>query len=155
MLLLITDLDIPHEELNVLHLIHNQNAMRHEYDVLWLPIVDPATPMTALQNTAFYDLRNNNMPWYSVDHPSLIEPVATRYIREDWKFVHMPMLVVLDPQGRPSNLDALPMMWIWGSNAFPFTKTREAALWAANSWNIELLADSIDPRITEWVRVRP
>ncbi|KAK6160344.1 hypothetical protein DH2020_003725 [Rehmannia glutinosa] len=94
--------------------------------------------------------KNNNMPWYSVDHPSLVEPVAIRYIREVWKFSHMPMLVVLDPQGKPSNLDALPMMWIWGSNAFPFTKAREGALWGENDWNIELLADSIDPRIPEW-----
>ncbi|KAK6160296.1 hypothetical protein DH2020_003677 [Rehmannia glutinosa] len=151
-LLLISDLDVPHEEVNVLHMIYSQHSMRHEYEVLWLPIVDPATPLSELQNTVFYDLRNNNMPWYSVDHPSLVEPVAIRYIREVWKFSHMPMLVVLDPQGKPSNLDALPMMWIWGSNAFPFTKAREGALWGENDWNIELLADSIDPRIPEWTR---
>ncbi|KAI3467621.1 hypothetical protein Pfo_024284 [Paulownia fortunei] len=151
-LLLISDLDVPHEEVNVLHMIYNQHSLRHEYEVLWLPIVDPATSMTELQNTAFYDLRNNSMPWYSVDHPSVVEPVAIRYIREVWKFVHMPMLVVLDPQGRPSNLDALPMMWIWGSDAFPFTKTREGALWAEKTWNIELLADAIDPRIPEWTK---
>ncbi|PIM97878.1 Ferredoxin--NADP(+) reductase [Handroanthus impetiginosus] len=149
-LLLISDLDVPQEELNVLHMIYNQQSMRHEYEVLWLPIVDPTTPMSELQNTEFYDMRNN-MPWYSVDHPSLVEPVAIRYIKEVWKFVHMPMLVVLDPQGKPSNLDALPMMWIWGSEAFPFTKTREGALWAEHGWNIRLLADNIDPRIPEWI----
>ncbi|PIN09356.1 hypothetical protein CDL12_18058 [Handroanthus impetiginosus] len=150
-LLLISDLDVPQEELNILHMIYTQQSMRHEYEVLWLPIVDPTTPMSELQNTVFYDLRNNNMPWYSVDHPSLVEPVAIRYIKEVWKFVHMPMLVVLDPQGKPSNLDALPMMWIWGSEAFPFTETREGALWAEHGWNIRLLADNIDPRIPEWI----
>ncbi|PIN26407.1 hypothetical protein CDL12_00842 [Handroanthus impetiginosus] len=134
---------------------------RQEYEVLWLPILDPAVSKTEQRDpalskmeqrdTIFYDLRNN-MPWYSVDHPSLVEPVAIRYIREVWNFVHMPMLVVLDPQGKPSNLDALPMMWIWGSTAFPFTKARERSLWSESTWNIELLADAIDPRIQEWIR---
>ncbi|KAK6116563.1 hypothetical protein DH2020_049669 [Rehmannia glutinosa] len=150
-LLLISDLELPHEELNVLHSIYSQHSMRHEYEVLWLPILDPTTPMNSLQDTVFYDLRNN-MPWYSVDHPSLVEPVAIRYIREAWNFVHRPMLVVLDPQGKPSNLDALPMMWIWGGTAFPFTRAREGALWSESSWNIDLLADAIDPRLPEWIR---
>ncbi|PIN26405.1 hypothetical protein CDL12_00840 [Handroanthus impetiginosus] len=159
-LLLISDLELPQEELNVLHLIYNQGR-RQEYEVLWLPILDPAVSKTEQRDpalskmeqrdTIFYDLRNN-MPWYSVDHPSLVEPVAIRYIREVWNFVHMPMLVVLDPQGKPSNLDALPMMWIWGSTAFPFTKARERSLWSESTWNIELLADAIDPRIQEWIR---
>ncbi|XP_073299838.1 protein SIEVE ELEMENT OCCLUSION B-like [Primulina huaijiensis] len=151
-LLLISDLDLPHEELNVLHMIYNQQQIRHEYEVLWLPIVNQTNSLSQSQEIQFKELKNNNMPWYSVDHPSLIEQVAIRYIQEVWKFVHMPMLVVLDPQGKPSNLDALPMMWIWSSLAFPFTKTREVALWSENTWNIGLLADSIDPRIPDWIR---
>ncbi|KAG8383252.1 hypothetical protein BUALT_Bualt05G0165100 [Buddleja alternifolia] len=150
-LLLISDLEVPHEELNILHMIYSQNSMRHQYEVLWLPLVDPKTSMASLQDTTFYDLRNNSTPWYSVDHPSLVEHVAIRYIREVWKFTHMPILVVLDPQGKPSNLDALPMMWIWGSTAFPFTGARERDLWSEINWNIELLADSIDPRIPDWI----
>ncbi|CAI9756331.1 unnamed protein product [Fraxinus pennsylvanica] len=150
-LLLISDLDLPHEELNVLHLIYNQHSMRQEYEVLWLPIVDQATSMSPTQDREFLDLRSS-MPWYSVDHPSLVDPVAIRYMREIWNFSHMPMLVVLDPQGRVSNVNALPVMWIWGSVAFPFTKERELGLWRESTWNIELLADSIDPRIQEWVR---
>ncbi|XP_022868771.1 protein SIEVE ELEMENT OCCLUSION B-like [Olea europaea var. sylvestris] len=149
-LLLITDLDLPHEELNILHLIYNQNSMRHEYEVLWLPIVDQATSMSLTQERQFFDLRGS-MPWYSVDHPSLVDPVAIRYIREIWNFIHMPILVVLDPQGRVSNVNALPVMWIWGSLAFPFTKERELGLWRESTWNIDLLADSIDPRTQEWI----
>ncbi|KAL3622241.1 hypothetical protein CASFOL_033652 [Castilleja foliolosa] len=62
------------------------------------------------------------------------------------------MLVVLDPQGKPANLDALPMMSIWGTSAFPFTTIREGALWSESSWNIDLLADAIDPRFSDWIR---
>ncbi|XP_073295207.1 protein SIEVE ELEMENT OCCLUSION B-like [Primulina huaijiensis] len=150
-LLLITDLDIPHEELNILHSIYNQHPTRQEYEVLWLPIVDSSTSMASLQDTEYRNLQNL-MPWHSVEHPSFIEPVAVRYIREVWNFTHRPMLVVLDPQAKLSNLDALPMMWIWGSNGFPFTKQREMTLWAESTWNLELLADAIDPRFTDWIR---
>ncbi|CAI9756328.1 unnamed protein product [Fraxinus pennsylvanica] len=150
-LLLLSDLDLPQEELNILHLIYNQQSMKHEYEVLWFPIVDNATSMSPTQERQFLDLRSS-MPWYSVDHPSLVNPVAIRYAREIWNFSHMPIPVVLDPQGRVSNLNALPMMWIWGSIAFPFTKERELALWRESTWNIELLADSIDPRIQEWIK---
>lgn len=150
MLLLISDLELPLEELHILNLIHRQQSERQEYEVLWLPITDPSTPLNPMQEKAFSDLRNI-MPWYSVDHPSLVERVAIRYIREYWKFVHMPMLVVLDPHGKPSNHDALPMIWSWGTEAFPFTGEHEKYLWASKHWNIDLLADNIDARIPLWV----
>ncbi|CAI9785121.1 unnamed protein product [Fraxinus pennsylvanica] len=150
-LLLISDLDLPQEELNILHLIYNQQVMRHEYEVLWLPIVDNAMSMSPTQERQFLDLRSS-MPWYSVDHPSFVDQVAIRYFREIWNFVHMPMLVVLDPQARVSNTNALPVMWIWGGHAFPFTKQRELDLWSESTWNMDLLTDSIDPRIQEWIK---
>ncbi|KAL7149182.1 hypothetical protein ABFS83_05G022600 [Erythranthe nasuta] len=156
-LLLISDLELPLEELHILNSIHRQQSDRHEYEVLWLPVIhDPSTTaaaaamMTPMQEKAFHDLRNV-MPWYSVEHPSLVERVAIRYIREYWKFVHMPMLVVLDPHGKPSNHDALPMIWSWGTEAFPFTGEHEKYLWASKIWNITLLADNIDARIPLWV----
>ncbi|CAA2995442.1 Hypothetical predicted protein [Olea europaea subsp. europaea] len=150
-LLLVSDLDLPHEELNILSLIYNQQSMRHEYKVLWLPIVDHATSMSPTQERQFLDLRSS-MPWYSVDHPSLVNPRAITYARESWNFNHMPILVVLDPQGIVTNVNALPIMWIWGSVAFPFTKERELGLWRGSAWDIELLVDSIDPRIQEWIK---
>ncbi|XP_073147696.1 protein SIEVE ELEMENT OCCLUSION B-like [Henckelia pumila] len=154
-LLLITDLNIPHEELSILHSIYSTKEYyptRQEYEVLWLPILDSSsTSMDLFQDTEFRNLLKK-MPWHSLDRSALIEKEAVRYIREVWNFAHRPMLVVLDPQAKLSNLDALPMMWIWGSNGFPFTKQREMVLWAESSWNLELLADSIDPRFTDWIR---
>ncbi|THG20302.1 hypothetical protein TEA_015445 [Camellia sinensis var. sinensis] len=43
------------------------------------------------------------------------------------------------------------MMWIWGSMAFPFTSLKEEALWKETTWSIELLADSIDQSIVNWI----
>ncbi|MFS8029165.1 putative sieve element occlusion, Thioredoxin-like superfamily, protein SIEVE ELEMENT OCCLUSION [Helianthus anomalus] len=156
-LLLISDLDLPADELSVLDQMYRearQNPTRPEsqYEVVWLPVVPnhKDTPWTNENQSKFETLRNM-MPWYSVFHPTLIEPAAIKYIKEVWHFNHKPLLVVMDPQGRVVNTNALHMMWIWGSLAFPFTSMREEALWREESWRIELLADSIDPMITTWV----
>jgi len=59
--------------------------------------------------------------------------------------------VVLDPQGKVVCPNALYMMWIWESNAFPFTSLREESLWRDETWRLELLVDGIDPVILNWV----
>lgn len=74
-----------------------------------------------------------------------------RYIKEEWRFNKKPMLVVLDAQGRVANPNALHMIFIWGSLAFPFTSTREEELWKAETWRMELLADAIDATLFNWV----
>ena len=91
------------------------------------------------------------MPWYSVYHPSLIERPVIKFIKEVWNFTKKPILVVIDPQGRVASPNALHMMWIWGSIAFPFTSAREEALWKEETLRLELLVDSIDPLIVNWV----
>jgi hypothetical protein len=68
-----------------------------------------------------------------------------------WHFRNKPILVVLDPQGKVVSPNALHMMWIWGSNAFPFTSLREESLWREETWRLELLVDGIDPVILNWV----
>lgn len=155
MLLLISDLDLPPEELSVLDQMYTearQNPTRPEsqYEVVWIPVVPKTTPWTEESQIKFEALRNM-MPWYSVYHPSLLEPAVIKYIKEVWHFNHKPLLVVMDPQGRIVNTNALHMMWIWGSLAFPFTSLREESLWREETWRIELLADSIEPMIFNWV----
>ncbi|KAL7604670.1 protein SIEVE ELEMENT OCCLUSION B [Lactuca sativa] len=156
-LLLISDLDIPPEELSVLDQMYReakQSPTRPEsqYEVVWLPVVPNlrSTPWTDEDQIKFEGVRNM-MPWYSVFHPSLLDPAAIKYIKEVWHFNQKPMLVVMDPQGRIVNTNALHMMWIWGSVAFPFTSLREEALWKEETWRIELLADSIEPMIFNWI----
>ncbi|XP_076927921.1 protein SIEVE ELEMENT OCCLUSION B-like [Bidens hawaiensis] len=155
-LLLISDLDVQTDELAVLDQMYREaklypNRAESQYEVVWIPMVpNKATPWTQENQSKFETLRNM-MPWYSVFHPSLLDPAAIKYIKEVWHFNHKPLLVVMDPQGRTVNTNALHMMWIWGSVAFPFTSMREEALWREETWTIELLADSIEPDIYSWI----
>ncbi|KAM0016629.1 putative sieve element occlusion [Helianthus debilis subsp. tardiflorus] len=94
------------------------------------------------------------MPWYSLFHPSLLDPAVIKYIKEKWYFNRKPLLVVMDSQGRIVNTNALHMLWTWGSVAFPFTSPKEEALWRDETWRVELLVDvnSIpEPKISNWI----
>lgn len=121
-----------------------------QYEVVWLPILDPDFPWTETRQKQFENLQAT-MPWYSVHHPSLIEQAVIKFIKVVWNFRKKPMLVVIDPQGRLANTNALHMLWIWGSMAFPFTSTWEDALWKKETWRLELLVNDIDPTILNWV----
>lgn len=155
MLLLISDLDVTHEELFVLDQMykesrHQSSRAESQYEVVWLPIVDRSAPWTEAKEQKF-DYLQTMMPWFSVHHPSVIDPAVIRYAKEKWDFQKRPILVVLDQQGRVVNQNAFHMMWIWGSIAFPFTVAREEALWKEETWRIDLLADTVDPVIPKWV----
>ncbi|KAE8021422.1 hypothetical protein FH972_007315 [Carpinus fangiana] len=67
-----------------------------------------------------------------------------------WIPIDKPILVVLDSRGKVVSPNAIHMMWIWGSNAFPFTSSREEALWMEETWRLELLVDGIDQTILNW-----
>lgn len=155
MLLFISDLDLSHEELSMLQQMYveakeNPTRAESQYEVVWLPVVDRSTPWDETKQKNF-ETHQLLMPWYSVYHPSLLEMAVIKYIKEVWQFKKKPLLVVLDPQGKVANPNAIHMMWIWGSLAFPFTSAREEALWKEETWRIELLADSVDPIILAWV----
>ncbi|XP_072978771.1 protein SIEVE ELEMENT OCCLUSION B [Typha angustifolia] len=153
-MLFISDMDISHEELFVLVQIYNdthQGKLERHYEIVWLPIIDRHHPWTSTKDETFNRLASN-MPWYSLHHPSLVDPSVIKYVRDVWHFDKKPMLVVLDPQGKVVCPNALHMMWIWGSLAFPFTSNREEALWREETWRIEFLVDEIDPAILTWVK---
>lgn len=152
-LLLISDLDLSIVELSMLDQIYResrQNKTRSEsdYEVVWMPIVE--SPWTEDKQVKFEALLGL-MPWYSVAHPSLIESAVIKYVRQVWNFIKKPLLVVLDPQGKVVNTNAVHMLWIWGSLAYPFTSAREESLWKEETWRLELLVDSVEPLIFQWV----
>lgn len=150
-LLLISDLDISQEERSILEQLYTYTRTP-QFEVVWLPILDPTITWTEAKQRQFDSLQNA-MPWYTIYHPSLIEKAVIKFIKDEWHFEKKPILVVLDPQGRVVSPNALYMMWIWGTLAFPFTTAREEALWKEESWKLELLVDNIDPNILNWVHI--
>ncbi|KAD7479568.1 hypothetical protein E3N88_02704 [Mikania micrantha] len=155
-LLLISGLDMSRDELSILEQIYSESRVQGSrmdalYEVVWVPIVDPYIEYTEAMDIQFEDMKNG-MPWYSVYHPSNINRAVKKSIGDRWHFRSKPILVVLDPQGRELSPNAIHMMWIWGSTAFPFTTTREEALWSQETWRLELLVSGMDPTILNWIR---
>jgi hypothetical protein len=157
-LLLISGLNISEDELSILEQIYNESRLHptrleSQYEIVWIPIVDPSSQsIDTTQNKSFESLQST-MPWYTVQHPSLIRKAVIRFIKEKWHFKNKLILVVLDPQGRVVSPNAIHMMWVWGSGAFPFTSLREEALWREETWRLELLVDGIDQTILNWVSI--
>ncbi|KAF5961606.1 hypothetical protein HYC85_002815 [Camellia sinensis] len=47
-----------------------------------------------------FESMQSTMTWYTVHHPSLIDRLVIRFIKERWHFKNKPILVVLDPQDK-------------------------------------------------------
>lgn len=148
MSLLISGLDITQEELFFLEQSYTHSKV-HAYEIVWIPVVESMQWTDSMQ--VKLETLRKSMSWYSVYHPSMIGNAVIKFFRDDWHFRGKPILVVLDPQGKVVSPNAIHMMWIWQSNAFPFTSTREETLWAQETYRLELLVDEIDPRILDWV----
>ncbi|KAG6686376.1 hypothetical protein I3842_11G014300 [Carya illinoinensis] len=147
-LLLISDLDIPHDEIIILgHLYQDQT----QYEVVWLPVVDRLSPHADKEKVKKFEELQSMMPWYSVIDPWTIEPAVIKYIKEVWRFNKRSILVSLDPQGRVTSINALHMMWIWGTGAIPFSIEKEEELWKSEIWGLALILINIgiDPKVTE------
>ncbi|KAJ0007019.1 hypothetical protein Pint_28828 [Pistacia integerrima] len=154
-LLLISEVEMSDEELFMLkemYIESHQDPKRldSQYEVLWIPVVDRSTPWTQEKLDQFEN-QQAKMPWYSPYQHSMIELAVIMYIEQEWQFKKEPILVVLDPQGKVVNNNALHMVWIWGSLAFPFTSAKEAELWSQETWPIYFLAGSINAAIPIWV----
>ena len=155
MLLLISGLQISQDELSILEQIYRESRtlgvrMDTPYEVVWIPIVDHSLQGTDSIRKKFESLQSK-MPWYTVHHPSVINRGVIKFVRQKWHFRNEPILVVLNPQGRVVSPNAIRMMRIWRSNAFPFTSFREEELWKEETWRLELLVDGIDQTILDWV----
>ncbi|KAK2968636.1 hypothetical protein RJ640_030716 [Escallonia rubra] len=154
-LLYISDLDVSFDELMIFTMLYQEmhtkpSRLESQHEVVWLPVIDRSTYWTDVNQQKFEQIQSV-MPWYSVWHPSLVDPAVIKYIKEVWHFSKKSIVVVLDPQGKVVNTNALHMMWIWGSMAFPFTSLREEALWKEETWRMEFLTDSIEQMLVDWI----
>ncbi|XP_065622782.1 protein SIEVE ELEMENT OCCLUSION B-like isoform X1 [Quercus suber] len=122
--------------------------LQSPFEIVWIPIIDQLTD----DKQKHFEKLLAPMTWYSVYHPSIISKASIKFIKEEWHFRNKPILVVLDHQGRVVSPNAIHMMWIWGSHAFPFTTLREEALWREEAWRLELLVDGIDAAILSWIK---
>ncbi|KAJ0075540.1 hypothetical protein Patl1_33430 [Pistacia atlantica] len=153
-LLLISDMKITDEELFILKKMYRESQndptrAESQYEMVWIPVVDRSTPWTHAKQDQFENCQLR-MPWYSVYHPLMIDIGVIKYIQEEWQFKKNPIIVVFDPQGKLINNNALHIIWIWGGHAFPFSSSKEAELWAHETWTFEILAGSIDAAIPIW-----
>lgn len=141
-LLIISDQNISKDDIETLKIIHDDATKRFRispeddpkavsiqiqteketlYELVWIPIVD-ARPENLEPLPKF-------MPWaYRVDPQKMNEWTAT-YIKEEWRFKRETMVVVLDSLGLVVNTDAMPMLRIWGTHAFPYTGNESTHPW--------------------------
>lgn len=156
-LVLISDLNITVEELFVLVQIFMSDSayqggrFDRQFEVVWLPIVDPDVTWTSAMEESFDKLKLT-MPWHAVRKPSLVDPAVVKYVRKVWNFGKRPLVVTVNADGKVVNPNAMHMAYIWGSIAFPFTSAREESLWNEETWRMELLVDEIDPLLVTWIR---
>ncbi|XVE56681.1 hypothetical protein DITRI_Ditri04bG0030200 [Diplodiscus trichospermus] len=151
-LLLISDLDISNDEIQVLEVLYKYERAASDlnYEIVWLPIVDRSAWNDSYQEK--FSSLQSIMPWYTVSHPTIIEPAVIKYTREIWHFVKKTIVVTLDPQGKVTCTNALNMLWIWGNAAFPFSTEKEESLWKAEAWTIELLVDGLESNLPDWIK---
>ncbi|KAI4350603.1 hypothetical protein L6164_005048 [Bauhinia variegata] len=155
-LLLISGLDFSHNELSILEKIYDDSRKKElgtQYEIVWLPIVEQQNNEWNGSMQRQFERLQSTMPWYSVYHPSLIAKPVNWFVQKEWKYKNKPILVVLDPyQGRVVCPNAIHMMCIWGSYAFPFTSAREEDLWREETRRLGLLVDGIDAEILNWIK---
>ncbi|KAF8390538.1 hypothetical protein HHK36_025065 [Tetracentron sinense] len=144
---------LPLEELFLLvQQIYDQphhKKLEGSYDIIWVPIPSSSTWTDAEEKD--FNRLSNSLPWYSIRQPWLLSSAVVNHIKQVWQFEGHPLMVVLDPQGRVTNSNAIDMVLIWGAMAYPFSTVREVELWEEAKWTLQLMIDEIDPLISMWV----
>ncbi|KDP46379.1 hypothetical protein JCGZ_10219 [Jatropha curcas] len=157
-ILLISNLDLSKRAISVLQDIFYEfryhRTMRDiQIEMVWIPIVDCDlnTPENEPMKEKFEQLKSK-MSWHTLFDPNSLSKEVNRLIKDVWRFRDKPIMVVLDSRGDVVCSNAIHMMWIWRDKAYPFTKSREEKLWNEEKWGLELLVDSIDRTILNWVK---
>ncbi|XP_047319709.1 protein SIEVE ELEMENT OCCLUSION C-like [Impatiens glandulifera] len=126
-----------------------RTKLQGSFDIVWFPISSSSWSQSEMD--AFYFLANS-LPWLSVRQPWRISPVVIKFMKAEWNFNGgEPIMVVMDPGGRVTNVNGLDMMLIWGIRSYPFSTEKERELWEVEKWSLQLLLGRIDPLVMKWV----
>ena len=146
MLLFISGLDISDDDVSVLMPVYESTRKDERYKIVWVPIVDQWTEEMKKK----LEIVRSKMPWYVVKNYS---PVAgIRFLKEQWEYKGKPTVVVMSPQGRVENPNALHLIRVWGMKAFPFDKSAQDNISKELNW-IGPVVNNIHPTIQTWVCV--
>ncbi|KAG6668719.1 protein SIEVE ELEMENT OCCLUSION B-like [Carya illinoinensis] len=145
-LLFISGLDISDDDISILKPIHELISKEDQYKIVWIPIVEQYWTEDLQKK---FEVLRAKMPWYVVQY---FYPIAgIRFIMEKWHFKGKPSVVVLSPQGKVENDNAIHMIRVWGIKAFPFTTAVEETLSRNPDW-IGSIATGVNPNIESWIK---
>ncbi|KAG4997794.1 hypothetical protein AAZX31_10G175500 [Glycine max] len=143
--LLISTLDITEEEISVLQPVYDSIKTGDQYKIVWIPIVEEWNEMLHKR----FEFLKSKMPWYVVQHFGAI--AGYKYIKEEWHFKKMPMVVVLNPQGKVQHANAFHLIHVYGMKAFPFTIADQERIDREIHWIGSVVGDN-HPHISTWIR---
>ncbi|XP_052204381.1 protein SIEVE ELEMENT OCCLUSION B-like isoform X2 [Diospyros lotus] len=125
------------------------------YEIVWIPIVDESASWNKEMEKKFKEIQKS-MPWYSISDPSKLDKAVIKYIKAIWNFTGKSLLVVLDPHGDFVKADDVKTFWIWEKSVFVLesesTENKLEQVWKGTT--IQLLQDTMDPFLTEWIDVK-
>ncbi|XP_070671922.1 protein SIEVE ELEMENT OCCLUSION B-like isoform X2 [Malus domestica] len=144
-LLFISTLDISDDDISVIKPVYEGTKKDDKYKIVWIPIVEQWTDDLRKK----FEVLMAKMPWYTVRY---FAPVAgIRFIKEEWHFKGKPAVVVMNPQGKVENTNALHLIRIHGMKAFPFHKGIEDTITNDKEW-ITPIVNDIHPTIQTWIK---
>ncbi|XP_048334288.2 protein SIEVE ELEMENT OCCLUSION B-like [Ziziphus jujuba] len=147
--LFISTLEITEEDISDLKPVYEGTKKDDNYKIVWIPVVESWTP--ELQKK--FEILRSKMPWFTVQ--SLSATVGIKFIKEEWNFKGKPSLVVMNHQGRIENTNALHLVKLWGTKAFPFNKAAEEAISKERTW-FQTVVVKIDTTISDkMIRAHP
>ncbi|KAK6242187.1 hypothetical protein SCA6_007576 [Theobroma cacao] len=128
---------------------HPHKKVEGSYEMIWVPISCSETWTDTEEK--WFNFLSNSIPCYSVRQPWSLNSAVINFMKQEWNYGDEAIMVVLDSEGMTTNLDALDMVFIWGSEAYPFSLSRENELWKGEHWTMQLITNEIHPILTQWV----
>lgn len=131
---------------------HKSN-LEGSYEIMYVPI--PNSSSWSDSEECNYKFVSSLLPWYSISRPQSLSSAVLNFIKQEWGCRDYPIAVVIDTKGSVTNLNAIYMMNIWGSKAYPFSASREEELWQAEKSTFQLMFNRIDPLLADRVWPNP